>query len=343
MSSAQKRSARLTDVAKLSGVSPGLVSRIVNEDPKLRVREETRQRVVEAIKLLNYTPHVSARALRSSQTGLLGFTLHNVNDPVYTGMVNAAQAAATRLNYSLMLLDITELAERREAFRELVHGRRVDGLLIQSGFESGDFELQELARALPSVVFNADPIPDLRTIRLDDGEAARVATSHLIALGHTSIAFVGADGTSSGRRFGGYVAAMTAAGLLPLPQLPGGWDSDDSHNAVLGYFASGGPATAFVVVTTTTALGVSSGVLAAGKRIPEDVSLVSIHDTWFARHLNPPLTTVALPLTQLGELAVPMLIDLFSASSTGETVVADPAPRLIERRSTAPPAADGHP
>lgn len=333
MSGAGKKSARLTDVAKLSGVSPGLVSRIINDDPSLRVRDGTRQRVLEAIELLNYTPHASARALRSSQTGLLGFTLHHVNDPVYVGMVDAAQTAAAKLNYSVMLLDTVELAERREAFRELVHGRRVDGLLIQSGFESGDFALQELARALPSVVFNASAIPDLRTIRLDDTEAARIATNHLIELGHTTIAYVGADGSSSERRFSGYLAAMTAAKLSPLPQIQGGWDSDESHNAMLNYFDTGGPATAFVVVTTTTALGVSSGIVAADRRIPDDVSLVSIHDTWFARHLNPPLTTVSLPLTRLGELAVPMLVELFSASSTGETVVTDPAPELVVRHS----------
>lgn len=336
MPGVERKSARLTDVAKRSGVSPGLVSRIINDDPSLRVRDATRQRVLEAIKLLNYTPHASARALRSSQTGLLGFTLHHVNDPIYVGMVDAAQTAAAKLNYSVMLLDTDELAERRDAFHELVGGRRIDGLLIQSGFESGGFELQELARALPSVVFNANPIPDLRTIRLDDAEAARIATNHLIELGHTAIAYVGAEGSSSERRFGGYLAAMDSAELLPLPQIRSGWDSDVSHDAMLNYFANGGTATAFVVVTTTTALGVSSGIVAAGKRIPDDVSLVSIHDTWFAKHLNPPLTAVSLPLKRLGELAVPMLVDLFSASSTGETVVREPAPELVVRQSAAP-------
>jgi LacI family transcriptional regulator len=332
----QKKTARLSDVARLSQVSPGLVSRIVNHDPTLKIRDETRDRVNEAISLLNYTPHASARALRNSRTGLLGFVLHHVNDPVYADMVASAQSAAAAHDYSVMLVDAGGLAERREAFRELVHGRRVDGLLIQSGFERSDFALHEFADTLPSVLFNAEPSSGLRTVRLDDARAAALATAHLIELGHSAIAFVGADGSSSERRYQGYLTAMHSAGRVPLPVIPGGWDSDESHTAIRNYYGSGGEATGLVAVTSTVALGAHSGLAASGLTIPNDVSLISIHDTWFARHLTPALTAVSLPLARLGEIAVAMLVSQLDSENVGETVITDPPPDVIIRGSTAP-------
>ncbi|WP_238013507.1 LacI family DNA-binding transcriptional regulator [Dactylosporangium sp. AC04546] len=332
--SSTTRKPRLAEVAKLAGVSPGLVSRILNGDPTVRARPETRAAVLSAIEMLNYTPHPSARALRNARTGLLGFALHHVNDPIYAEMVDRAQSAAARHNFSIILLNTAELAERGEAFRNIVLGRRLDGLLIQSGFGAGEDVLHEIARTVPSVVFSANPTADMRTMRLDDARAAAVATQHLIDTGHTSIAYVGAPGVSSERRFEGYRTTLVAAGLPWLPAVNGGWTADDGHDSTVRFLGSGARVTAIVAVTATTALGVHSGIVASGRRIPDDVSLVSVHDTWYARHLNPPLTAVTLPLGELGALAVAELIDQIDTPREGETIVADPQPRLVVRGST---------
>lgn len=334
------KTARLSEVAQLAGVSPGLVSRILNEDPKLKIRPETRERVMDAIDMLQYTPHASARALRSSQTGLLGFALHHVNDPIYAQLVETAQTAAAERNYSVVLLNAHELVGRQDAFRALVRGHRVDGLLIQSGFAADSRGLQEVARSVPSVVFNADETRGLRTVRLDDITAAAMATQRLVDLGHTRIAFVGAEGASSDRRHQGYVDALDGAGVHPLPMIAGGWDAAEARAGIERYFASGGRATALVVVTSTSALGVHAGVISAGLSIPDDVSVVSIHDTWFTGHLNPPLTVVELPLGDIGRLAVDLLTDQIASPADGATVLAEPSPRLIERGSTSEPSGD---
>lgn len=328
---------RLSEVAKLAEVSPGLVSRILNADPNLKVRQETRDRVLAAIEMLQYTPSASARALRMSQTGLLGFALHHVNDPIYAQMVETAQAAAAERDYSIVLLNTDELVGRQDAFRELVRGRRVDGLLIQSGFSADSHSLQEIAQSVPSLVFNASPAPGIRSVRLDDVRAAAVATRHLIELGHTDIVFVGAEGGSSERRHQGYLEAIAEHGLTPHPMIAGGWDADSAREATHGYLAGGGRATGFVVVTSTSALGVHAGVFSAGRSIPQDISIVSIHDTWFAPHLNPALTVVALPLDQVGRLAVEILLEQIASPRDGETVLLDPPPQLVERGSAAAP------
>jgi LacI family transcriptional regulator len=321
----------------MAGVSTAVVSRIVNQDPTLRVRATTREAVESAIAMLDYTPHSSARALRKAQTGLLGFALHSVNDHIYAEMVDEAQAEAARRNYSLILMNIGELADRREAFREIVLGHRVDGLLIHGGHGVDESGLRELARGLPSVMFNTDPGAGLRTIRFDDAIASGLATQHLIDLGHEAIMYIGDTGSTSQRRYEGYRTAMTQAGLPSYPLVASGLSPDESHDATVHLLRSGIPVTALVVVSTTQALGVHSGIVAAGRRIPEDISLISVHDVWFARHLNPPLSAVSLPVGHLGAVAVSVLIDQITTPSEGDTVVTDPAPQVLSRRSTAPP------
>lgn len=337
MGGTTRKAPRLAEVAKLAGVSSGLVSRIINGDPTVRVRPETRERVLSAVEMLNYTPHMSARALRNAQTGLLGFALHHANDPIYVQLVDQAQAEAARNNFSLILLNTTELAERGDAFREIVLGRRVDGLLVQLGVTPEEGTLREIARNVPSVVFGADPAADLRTIRLDDVRAARLATEHLVQEGHTSIAYIGGDGASSQRRYEGYRSALAEAGLSPLAPINGGWVADSGHKAARMLLLDHPEVTGIVAVSTTTALGVHSGIIAAGLTIPGDVSLVSVHDTWFAPHLNPPLSVVALPLADVGRRAVAMLIEQIADPTTGETVVDEPGPKLVVRGSTGPP------
>lgn len=330
-----RRAARLSEVAQLAGVSPGLVSRILNQDPALKVREETRNRVLDAVEMLQYTPHASARALRNARTGLLGFALHHMNDPIYAQLVETAQVAAAERGYSVVLLNADELLEGGDAFRALVSGHRVDGLLIQSGFADGSGRLLEIARAVPSIVFNADEMPGLRTVRLDDASAASLATRHLMELGHELIVFVGAEGSTSGRRYRGYAEAMRESGVPAAPMIAGGWEAGSARSAIESYFAGGGVATGLIVATSTSALGVHAGVIASGRSIPQDVSVVGIHDTWFAEHLNPPLTVVELPLPAIGRLAVEQLIAQITEPVDGSAVLAEPAPRLIVRGTTA--------
>jgi LacI family transcriptional regulator len=336
---APHKNARLSDVARLAGVSPGLVSRVLNEDPSLRVRPETRERVLSAVDMLHYTPHASARALRNSRTGLLGFALHHVNDPIYADMVETAQSAAAEHGYSIVMLNADDLSGPRETSRGLVRGHRVDGLLVQAGYTEGSVGLRELVTEIPSVVFNADALPGLRTLRPDDTEAAAVATRHLVDAGHKDIAFVGAPGASSDRRYRGYREVLHEHCLPQPAPIVGTWDADGTRNAISRYIADGGTATALVVVTTTSALGVHAGVTSAGLVVPGDISIIGIQDTWFAPHLNPALTTVALPLAELGRQAVDILLDQIREPADGETVLAAPPPEIIERDSVGPPRA----
>src|SRR5699024_10596403 len=212
--------------------------------------------------------------------------------------------------------------------------------LVQSGFGADNSGLQELVLSIPSVVFNASAMPGIRTVRLDDSTASAIATRHLVELGHTRIAFVGAEGASSDRRFQGYAEALDDAGLQSLPMVSGGWSASEARKGIEQYFWSGGRATALVVATSTSALGVHAGVISSGRSVPDDVYLVCIQDAWFAEHLNPPLTPVEVPLGDVGCRAVTLPIEGVASHTEGEVVLGDPSPALIERESTSVPRAE---
>ncbi|MGO1769001.1 MAG: LacI family DNA-binding transcriptional regulator [Microbacterium sp.] len=329
--------AKLADVARLADVSPGLVSRILNEDPTLKIREDTRERVRAAVERLEYAPHASARALRSARTGMLGFALYHVNDPIYAQMVETAQSAAAERGYLIVLLNAEELLARVDSLREVIRGHRVDGLLIQGGFSADNRALGELARAVPSLMFNASATSGIRSVRVRDEGAAALATRHLIDLGHERIVFVGASGDSSERRLLACRETLEEHGLTPKDMIDGTWSAGGAREATERYLAEGGSATGFVVASPTTAMGVQAGALAAGRSVPDDLSVVAVHDAWYAPHLNPSLTVVALPLAGVGRVAVEALIEQIAAQSSGETVLDDPPPELIVRGSTGPP------
>lgn len=331
------RPMRLSDVAARAGVSPGLVSRLLNNDSSLTVRPETREAVLAAVRELDYVPNSTAASLRRNRTGAIGLVLARVTNPVFTEVVHGAQEAAAEFGYGLLM---AEDAERDETFLAgIIKSRRVDGLLLQGGYGPRAEMLQRYSEAIPSVIVNSAGNDMASGVRLEDGAASRLATSYLIELGHRNIAFVtGAPGAASDTRRRGYEDALTAAGLTLRPGLviPGGWQAEDGRRALSEWLRAeqGSDATAYVVATSVAALGVFSALAEARVRVPEDASVVGIHDPWFAPYITPALTTVALPLFELGRRSVQQLVTHLESGKPDEVVITDPPPQLVVRAST---------
>lgn len=330
-----RKRARLAEVAEHANVSRGLVSRMLNGDATLKIKPETRERILESVRILGYAPQSAAAALRRSKTSTIGLVINKVANPMYVDMISAAQKAATEAENVLLLVDAAELEENGRLFREIVSARRVDGLLLQGGYGSGADLLLPYSGLIPSVIFNASGSGAAPGIRLQDTFAAQIATRHLLELGHTRLAYVsGAAGeTSDSRRHGFESVLGSADGTV----LEGGWSADDCHAAVVDHYRSGGTSTAILAVNSAAAVGVVSAIHFLGLRIPTDVSVVGIHDTLVAPHLTPPLTTVRLALAELGREAVRLLIQHIDEPVTGDFLVDSPAPELISRESTSPP------
>lgn len=330
----------ITDVARAAGVTPAVVSRVLNADPTLKVRAETRERVLAAARDLDYTPSHAARALRRSRSGALGLAVHDLGNPVYTEILAGAQKAASDAGYVLLLADIDGLASGDQTFRDVLHGGAIDGLLLQRAGTAADRTVtREASSRIPTVLLN-DRSTHLASVALDDAGGARVATQHLIDLGHTRIGHLSVGGTGrSGARVRGWRQALSAAGLAAEPR----WLLDGGHNVELGYegmrrlLAAPNRPSGVVVANVIAAVGALTAARDAGVAVPGEMSLVAMHDVTYAAHLTPPLTTVAMPLREIGSTAVALLLEQFDGGAPRHVVVRDPAPKLVRRGSTAAP------
>lgn len=328
------------DVAEKAGVTPSIVSRLLNRDPTLRVRPVTRDRILEAVSSLGYAPNSAGRALRLAQTGAIGLIVPDVTSPIYLDLRRGVECAAKQHDYLVLMGNADELGVPHGFYSKLVAERRVDGVLLQRTEYVDDASFWRVVQTdLPTVLINSRLTKWTGSVVLDDEHGAALATRHLIELGHTSIGLIGGPQTLDWtvRRHRGFVQAMREAGLPPKWQAVGGHEAGTGEVAMEQMLAQKPWPTGVVVANVLAAVGALTATLRAGLAVPRDISIIALHDTWLAEHTQPALTTVKLPLYDLGTKAVEMLLDLIRTGSSHNYRVRDPAPQLITRGSTAPP------
>lgn len=329
----------ITDVARHAGVTPAVVSRVLNGDPKLQVRAETRDRVLTAARELDYTPSHAARALRHNRAGALGLAVHDMANPLYGEIILGAQRAAAEAGHVLLLADIDGLARGDQTVHRAVHGGAIDGLLLQRAGTASDRKVITTASTrIPTVLLN-DRSTTLASVALDDAGGTRLATQHLLDLGHTRVGHLKVGGTQrSGARVRGWREALTRAGLPVDPSwlVAGGHTVESGQVGMRELLTTAGRLTAVVVGNVLAAIGALTAVREAGLRVPEDLSVIAFHDVPYAAHLVPSLTAVAMPLRELGAAAVTLLLERLGGAAPRQVVVRDPEPVLVLRGSTAP-------
>ncbi|GAA4260864.1 LacI family DNA-binding transcriptional regulator [Dietzia aurantiaca] len=323
----------MKDVAKLSEVDVSVVSRVLSSDPKLAITDETRDRVLAAVAELDYRPNRTARALRTSRSGLIAFVLPQKTSEVYFRLVAGAAGQCTELGYQLVVAGINEPEKQLRDYESA----GIDGVLIAAGGLDDD-ELQRWAGSnLPVVAVNrsTDLLPT--ACDLDYFTASSLAGKHLKDLGHTRPAVLSGPWSQPGsdQRLTGLCEEL-------------GVNSDEltavsSHGigAAAGYEAGIRLAdqldgeTAIFVTTISLAFGLLKALSERGISVPDDVSVLSLHDEELANFTSPALTTIAMPTEQLGATAVSQLLNAIEGRDTPQVVVND-APVLVARQSTAP-------
>jgi DNA-binding LacI/PurR family transcriptional regulator len=320
-------------VAQEAGVGVGTVSRVINGSAS--VSEGTRRRVLEVIDELGYEPNATARALSTGQTYAVGVIAPFFTEPSVTERLRGVSQHLAGAGYQLILFDLERPEQRDQAFRSQIG--RVDGVLSISLAPTAE-ELERLAAADVPLVLVDQSHESLPTVTIDDVEGGRLATEHLIALGHERIAFAGdqedaAYGFSaSALRRAGYEQALAAAGLEPCAELQrlGGHGRAAGADTARRLLDRPEPPTAIFATSDLTALGVLEAAEAAGVRVPEDLSVVGFDDIEVARYAG--LTTIAQPLRESGAAGVELLL---------ETLAGAPVPsrrlplRLVVRATTA--------
>lgn len=335
------RSAKVTlnDVALQAGVDRSVVSRVINEDPKLNVRPETRQRVRETIERLGYRPNVAARSLRTARAYMFGLLIPEFANPVYAEIIKGAEQAAGKLGYGLMTASSSGVQLGLRHYLDLLGQGRVDGLLF-AGEESGHELAQLRTSDVPWVLVNRRLAGSHRYVVLDDERGSRLAVEHLVSLGHRRIAHLaGPEGADTGRRRrAGYLAAMQDAGLQVRPEFIAHADYTPAGGAAaLASLLSGpNPPTAVFVANVASAVGALHAAHALGVSVPTGLSVIAVHDMPLASHLVPGLTTVRMPLEELGRRALELLACRGPDEQITE-VVTEPVDLVVRESTSAPP------
>ena len=334
--------ATLSEIARRAGVSVSVVSRVLNGDPTVRTRLETRQRVLRVAKELNYTANYAGRALRLARSKTLALITPAVSSPLFSDLLAGATDAAEAQDYTLLIGWSDRITEGSDTLRRLVGEGRVDGFLLQRTDDLSDQALENLVATDARVVLITSRTPRRQgSVILDDVAGAKLATEHLIGLGHTRIGLVGGIPSSdiARRREHGYAEALHDAGLRRRENLVRriGYSPELASVAMESLVTADRPPTGVFVANVNGAIGALTTLRRLGLRVPEDISVVAYHDVWVAEHTWPPLTTVKLPYYEVGVQAVRSLIAQLAGSPGQDIVVRDPAPQLILRSSTARP------
>ncbi len=333
MDSDGHRAPNIRDVAKRAGVSYQTVSRVLNNSPALR--EQTRDRVLDAIDELGYRPNAAARALVTSRSNTIGVlssqsALYGPNTSIQAIEV-AARAAGYRL--TVTSIDSGEYDSIRSGLDFLL-AQSIDALVVLAPQVRVFEAIREAAIGVPFVTLEATELDPGRTISVDQAGGARMAVRHLIELGHRSILHIAGpfDWIEAQARIEGYVAELRDAGLDPRPPVTGDWTAGFGYRAGLDLLPQR-HVTAVFCGNDQMALGLMHACRDLGVRVPEDLSIVGFDDTPESAHFSPALTTVRQNFVEIGRSAVEVLLDELGG---GAGQVRTPiAPELIIRESTA--------
>ena len=329
--SPKPRAVVMADVAKLAGVSLQTVSRVINDSP--HVREETRERVQDAMRKLEYRPNPVARALvtgRSRTLGVVSFdtTLFGPASTLF-GIERAAHDADYFVSIvSLRSLDRSSVVSAVERLR----AQGVDGILVIAPQESASQAILHLPQDVPVVAAEAGPGESVPLVAVDQVEGARLATRHLLDLGHRTVWHISgpSDWLEAQDRVDGWRSTLEAAGAAPPPVLVGDWSARAGHE--LGR-ELGPDVTAVFVANDQMALGVLRSLHEAGRRIPADISVVGFDDIPEAEYFTPPLTTVRQNFNEMGRRSLLLLLEQIESRSRAPVRETVP-PELIVRAST---------
>ncbi len=330
--------ATLGDVAAKAGVSVSAVSRVLSDHPSARVSPDTRARIQLAARELDYRPNFAGRALKSARTNVIGLVMPDLTNALFTDLIDGAEAEVREHGYMLLLGRSDEVRAGGDVIGRLIGEGRVDGVMVQLGDAIKPTALSSLFTAgSPVIMINSREDEHVGSVVLDDEAGGRMATEHLLDLGHTRIgAITGLPATfTAQRRLKGFRTSMRAAGLRAEPRhvTKLGYLPHQGRTALRRIMSSERPPTAIVVANVNAAIGALAEARALGIRVPDDLSIVSVHDSWTAENTWPPLTTVKMPFYEMGRTAVRGMIHRLQDGSGQDAVVTDPAPRLIMRES----------
>jgi len=330
--------ASIKDIARAANVSYSTVSRALRNSPL--VSTETAGLIRKIADEQGYTVSAVARSLVTKRTHTIGVVVTNVADPFVGEVVSGIEEVAQALGYSVLLASCHADPDREVRAVRLLHERRVDGILVNSS-RVGALYMPLLAKMNVPIVLinNHHPGEFIFSVTIDNLNAGRDATRHLVELGHRRIGYLGNQfGLQADTdRFAGYRQVLEEADIGFQPELVTHGDGrpEGGMRGMEGLLALAERPTAVFCYNDMQAMGAMRGARLHGLRVPHDLSIVGLDDVFLASYTDPPLTTIQQPMQEMGRLAAKILLDLFSGGNPASRLIVPG--KLIVRQSTAPP------
>lgn len=332
----------IADIARAAGVSHTTVSRALRESPL--ISETTRQRIRLLAQEMGYTPNALAQSLQTRHSSTLGLVVTSIADPFFIDVVKGIEEVAREAGFSVFLGASHNDPDQEMSIIETFHRRRVDGIIVATSYITSAYSSRLHRLRIPTVLINSQAesqAPLLHWVSVDDYQGARLATQHLLQLGHCSVGYIGVQNRprSSRQRLLGYQQELIEHNIAFRQDhilITGGKEASLEEDAAEGQaalprlLASG--VTAIFCYNDMVAVGVLLACHALGISVPEQLSVIGFDDIGMASYVTPPLTTIHQPKMQLGRLATQVLLDLLQDRPGQNHIL---LPTLSIRASTA--------
>lgn len=332
----------IKDIAKLAKVSVATVSFVLN-NLDYKITPETKERVLQAAKELHYQPNAIAQSLRTNRSGIIGLIIPSITNPFYPAIARGVEDAAEAAGYTVFLCNSYNNLVREEKYIQVLLQKRVDGIIIASNLiENADYTklIENTPARIVSFARN-NRLKNVDFLLVDHIYGGYIATTHLLELGHTKVAYIG----RRMKRLKGFENAFAERGLTVDQELivttyknVNGLTGEDYINmgySVTGKLLSDRPDVTAIVTNDLSALGAMKAIKEKGLKIPDDISIIGYDDNPFAATTDPPLTTVEQPKYERGKDAVEILLSRIGDSRVRTTEIMY-EPKLILRSSTGP-------
>lgn len=328
--------ASIKDVAREAGVSIATVSRVLNEVDV--VNEETKKRVMEAIKKLGYRPNIVARSLKTQRTKTVGIVMPDISSAFYPEIVRGAEDVANIYNYNIILCNTDLDTGREKDYLRVLKEKMVDGIIYMSNSLAPEILQLTKDLDLPTVLVETnDDERIFPSVTIDNEGAALDATSYLIQKGNKSIAYIGTHyevKNASAKRYLGYKAALKEADMKvdSSKVIFTGLKAKHGEEAIEELIRRNVKFDSIVCCSDELAMGAINKLREKGIKVPEDVDVVSFNNTYVASIYYPKLTTIDQPSYDMGSVGMRMLIKIINKKPLDVTQYVLPH-NLIERDS----------
>jgi LacI family transcriptional regulator len=331
-----RRVSRLVDIAEAVGVHVSTVSRVLNGDPAQSIRPEIYERILDTARQQGYRPNALARALKRRRTGTFAFVVPLLRNPIWARLQRGALQRARERGYVVMIMEEpTEDPRPPGDYCYLVEESRADGLLLATSLRVPEHGAG--VSGPPHVYVNRRGPDRGNDVIMDEPGAVRMFLDYAAGLGHRRFALLDgpAEVDTVFRRVGAARRACAARGLSlavrhAAPTEDGGWD------ATTRMLRRGPRPTICGVGSLNQLFGVTAALRDAGVEVPGEMSVVSFDEDECLAYLGVPVTSVSMPLPELGGAAVDALITRVEGAPAGDVMVREPM-RLLQRGSVAPP------